>query len=293
MKKKQTTPHFLASEISQPKPDEALFHILPVPYEKSVSYGTGTAGGPAAILQSSQQLELFDGVSIPAEHGIYTHPAIDCDGDPAQVLTRITKAVSEIMHPGKIPVMFGGEHTISAGAFSAIAEKNESVGIVQFDAHADLRDTYEGNPYSHACVMHRALDLNIPVFQIGVRSLSYEEHLLREKKGIGYLDAAAIHGTEIPLQILPPEFPVRIYMTFDVDVFDPSMMPATGTPEPGGLNWYQTFQLLESVITGRNIMGFDVVELAPIAGMHAPEFTIARFVYNLLGMIARSMNGPR
>jgi agmatinase len=138
--------------------------------------------------------------------------------------------------------------------------------------------------------MRRALDLGIPIYQIGVRSLSYEEHLLRQKLNIGYLDATIIHKTGIPDPVLPPDFPDSIYITFDVDAFDPSIMPATGTPEPGGLGWYQSFQALESVIMGRKVLGFDVVELAPIVGIHAPEFTAARFIYNLFGIIARNLN---
>lgn len=289
MTKVPSSPHFLASEVSQPLPENALFHIIPVPYEKSVSYGTGTAQGPSAILESSQQLELFDGISIPAEHGICTHPAIDCDGNPEEVLQRITKAVTGVLKLEKIPVLLGGEHTVSAGAFGTIQKSGKNFGIVQFDAHADLRDTYEGTPDSHACVMHRALDLNIPVFQIGVRSLSYEEHLLRKTADIGYLDAAAIHASGIPARILPPGFPDHIYITVDVDAFDPAVMPATGTPEPGGLGWYQIFEILASIIKEKNVIGFDVVELAPIAGLIAPDFTVARFIYNLFGMITRKM----
>lgn len=291
MKKKQTSPHFLASEMPQPKPEDALFHIIPAPYEKSVSYGTGTVKGPAAILKSSRQLELFDGISIPAEHGIYTHPAIDCDGEPDEVLTKIANAVAGVLKLEKIPVLLGGEHTVSTGVFWALVKKFKNFGIVQFDAHADLRDTYEGTPHSHACVMHRALDLKIPVFQIGVRSLSREEHLLRKTSDIGYLDAAAIHASGIPARILPPGFPDHIYITFDVDVFDPAVIPATGTPEPGGLGWYQIFEILASIIKKKNVIGFDVVELAPIAGLLAPDFTVARFIYNLFGIIARKMNG--
>ncbi|MEA2108140.1 MAG: agmatinase [Pseudomonadota bacterium] len=287
MAKTRKIPHFLASEISLPAPGNALFHIIPVPYEKSVSYGTGTAQGPAAILESSQQLELFDGTGIPAEHGIYTHSPIDCKDSAEIVLHKIADIVSEVLDLEKFPVLLGGEHTISAGAFTAIKKNCDDIGIVQFDAHADLRDTYEGTTNSHACVMHRALDMNIPVFQIGVRSLSYDEHLLREKLNIGHLDAAIINKFGIPDSILPPDFPDKIYLTFDVDAFDPSIMPATGTPEPGGLNWYQTFQMLESIITGRNIIGLDVVELAPIDGMHAPDFSMARFIYNLFGAMVR------
>ena len=289
MKKKHVSPHFLASEIPPSTLQDALFHVIPVPYERSVSYGIGTAKGPEAILESSQQLELFDGTSIPAEHGIYTHPPIDCGKEPDVVLKKIKAAVASALTLEKIPVLLGGEHTVSVGAFQAIKETIKNVGIIQFDAHADLRNTYEGTPHSHACVMHRALDLKIPFFQIGVRSLSYEEYQLRREKRIPHLDASTLHETEIPLQILPADFPENIYITFDVDAFDPSIMPATGTPEPGGLAWHQTFELLERIVSARQIIGFDLVELAPVSGMHFPEFTVARFIYNLLGLITRKI----
>lgn len=283
-------PYFLASELPLPDPQKSLFHIIPAPFERSVSYGKGTAGGPAAILESSSQLELFDGISIPAEHGIYTAPAVNCAGTPETVMGKISEAVADVLAMKKIPVLLGGEHTVSVGAFRAVKKFFADVGIIQIDAHADLRDTYEGTPFSHACVMRRALDLNIPIFQIGVRSLSYDEHRLREERKIGHIDAPAIHKDGVPDPILPPDFPKNVYITFDVDGLDPSLMPSTGTPEPGGLTWPQTFAALESIISERHVIGLDVVELAPIPGLLAPDFTMARFIYNLLGLITRKQN---
>ena len=280
-------PGFLASEITAEKPKECLFHLIPVPYEKTVSYGAGTAAGPLAILESSQQLELFDGISIPAEYGIYTHKPMNCDGSDEETLEKIEKTVSSVLGLKKIPVVLGGEHTVSVGAFRAVKAHFKDFGIVQFDAHADLRDTYHGTPLSHACVMRRAVDMNIPIFQIGVRSLSWEEHVLRQERHIGHLDASAIGIAPVPDVILPENFPQHIYITFDVDGLDPSLMPATGTPEPGGLSWYQAFSALSAVMRGRRVIGFDVVELAPIPGMHAPQFTAARLIYNLFGIIGR------
>jgi agmatinase len=280
---------FLESELPPTPPEESLFHVIPAPYEKSVSYGKGTKNGPAAVLESSQQLELFDGVGIPAEHGIHTHPPINCEGTPENVLQSISSVISSVFELKKIPVLLGGEHTVSVGAFQSIKKHDKDVGIIQFDAHADLRDTYEGTPLSHACVMRRAVDLDIPVFQIGVRSLSYEEHCFRQKRSVGHLDASEIFKSGIPDQIVPKNFPKNIYITFDVDVFDPSIMPATGTPEPGGLNWFQVLDALASVVWERNVLGFDMVELAPIPGIHAPTFTIARLIYNLFGIIIRKI----
>ena len=286
-----TSPHpfpgFLASEIPPAQPEECLFHVIPVPYEKTVSYGAGTAAGPLAILESSQQLELFDGISIPAEYGIYTHPPVNCDGPDEETLEKIAKTVSSVLDLKKIPVVLGGEHTVSVGAFRAVKAHFKDFGIVQFDAHADLRDTYHGTPLSHACVMRRAVEMDIPIFQIGVRSLSWEEHVLRQERHIGHLDASDIGMAPVPDVILPDDFPQNIYITFDVDGLDPSLMPATGTPEPGGLSWYQAFSALSAVMRGRRVIGLDVVELAPIPGMHAPQFTAARLIYNLFGMIGR------
>lgn len=279
--------HFLESELRPVPPEQALFHIIPAPYEKSVSYGRGTANAPEAILQASLQLELFDGVAIPADYGIYTYRPLLCGQDPERVLRTISDSVSNVLQLGKLPVLIGGEHTITVGAMDALKKHRGDFGVVQFDAHADLRDSFEGNRLSHACVMHRVLDHDLPLFQIGVRSLSQEEELLRREMDIGRLDASVIASQGISDKILPAGFPADIYLTIDVDVFDPAVVPATGTPEPGGLFWYQMLQALESVLKGRRVIGFDVVELAPIAGLHAPDYTVARLIYTLFGMIGR------
>ena len=284
----QRVPSFLASELGETNPEDAFFHVIPVPYEKSVSYGKGTCGGPDAILRASQQLELYDGFSIPAEKGIYTWPALDCEGPPDMVLSRLGRLVGEIYNKGKIPVTLGGEHTITAGAVCGFESLSKQVGVVQFDAHADLRQEYEGTIHSHACAMHRVLEKGFSLFQIGVRSLSFEEEVFRRDLGIGRLDAMDIFRKGIPDSILPEDFPDNLYLTIDVDALDPSLMPSTGTPEPGGLFWHQMMQILEGVIAGRNVIGFDVVEFAPFAGFHAPDFTIARLIYNLMGMIVRN-----
>ncbi len=280
---------FLESELGPEIPDEPLFHIIPALYEKSVSYGTGTDAGPAAILAASQQLELFDGISIPAEHGICTWPPLSCTGSAEEALAEIAATVNDVLlHNTTIPVVLGGEHTVTVGALQAVRQRYDNCGIIQFDAHADLRDTYEGSRYSHACVMRRALEMEFPLYQIGVRSLSHAEELLRQAKDIGRLDGAAIGCAAMPDVILPADFPHDIYLTIDVDVLDPAVIPATGTPEPGGLSWYQMMQALSTVMRGRRVIGFDVVELAPIAGLHAPDYTVARLIYNLFGMISRN-----
>jgi agmatinase len=287
--KNKMYPSFLELDIAPASFENALFHILPVPLEKSVSYGSGTANGPRAILQASLQLEAFDGQNTPAESGIHTHPAVNCGADNVQDdLAAITVEVSKILDHLGVPIILGGEHTVTLGALQAFAERNEKIGVVQFDAHCDLRDSYENNPLSHACVMRRVHEMGFPIMQIGIRSLSQPEEVFRLKNSIPCLDAETIYREGIPTEILPPGFPENIYITFDVDCFDPSVMPATGTPEPGGLGWYQAIDLLGKVAAGRNICGFDVVELAPAEGLQAADFTAAKLVYTLIGVISRA-----
>jgi agmatinase len=287
VKTEQAYPNFVGADITPPPPEDALFHIIPVPYEKSVSYGKGTAKGPASILKASLQLELFDGESIPAEHGIYTHPPINCDEPADTILKKINESVSNVLSSKKIPIMLGGEHSITIGAVQAVKNHLGEAGVVQLDAHADLRDSYEENQFSHACVMRRISEMKLPVFQIGNRSMSIEEFMYRKDQKIGHLDASEIATGGLPEKILPPDFPRQIYLTIDVDVFDPSVIPATGTPEPGGLGWYEAMQILSLLNAEREIVAVDVVELAPISNMHSPDFSIARLIYNLLGLISR------
>lgn len=281
---------FLASECRLTGP-EARFHVLPVPLESSVSYGAGTAAGPAAILEASQQLEAWDGQSCPLEEGIHTLPAIDCSGRVEDVLLRIQEAVQQVLRAGRMPVLLGGEHTASLGALRAMAAcLQEPLGLVQIDAHADLRQSYEGSIYSHACVMRRALDdLHMHIFQFGVRALSLEEVELRQREArISYLDAATFARQGLPAQLLPSDFPETVYVTFDVDGLDPSVIRATGTPVPGGPGWYDCLRVLERALAGRRVIGFDVVELAPQTADHASSFAAAQLVYNLMGLVQRN-----
>lgn len=271
---------FLESEIPDLAKEDCLFHVIPAPYEKTVSYGGGTAKGPEAILQASYQLEAYDGASCPCEHGIFTH-------ESTRNLDEIETAVFEVWNAGKIPVVLGGEHTVTYGVLKALKDAGEEFGIIQFDAHADLRDTYEGDKFSHACVMHRAVEMDVPLFQIGVRSLSVPEVELRKEKNIPHLDGYEIGRNGIPENLLPNGFPEKVYVTFDVDGLDPSIMPSTGTPEPGGLDWFQAFQCLKQIVDNKTVIGCDFVELAPIEKLHAPDFLVARLIYNFMGLIAR------
>jgi len=279
---------FLESEGGRPAPEDSLFHILPVPYEKTVSYGTGTVNGPAAIIAASQQLEAFDGISLPVEQGIYTHPAVDCSGTDKQVLGYIEKKTASIFSLGKIPVILGGEHTVSYGPIMAAKKHFDVIGIVHFDAHADLRNEFEESRYSHACVMRRVHEKGIPLVQIGIRSFSMEEQKYRdENSDIICYNASYIYRENSFTIEFPEDFPDDIYISVDVDGLDPSVIPHTGTPVPGGLFWYDFFKFIESIPAGKRIIGFDVVELAPADGSAVSDFATAQLTYNLMGIISR------
>lgn len=284
----KTTDHFHGLDVTPAAPEAALFHVIPAPLEKSVSYGTGTAGGPAAILQASTQLELFDGKSRPAEHGIFTAPAVDCQGPVDQALANIQRAVGAALAVRGIPVVLGGEHTVTMGAVAALADRPEPFGVIQFDAHADLRESYEGSKLSHACTMKRVWDLDIPLLQLGTRSYSYEEQLFRQQHGIAYFDAEEICRQGLETVRIPENFPDKVYLTFDIDALDSAVFPATGTPVPGGLSWYQAMWLIERCLASRICLGFDVVEFAPVEILHGCSFAAAQLVYNLMGYLTRS-----
>ena len=285
-------PIFLGSEFQHPQPEEALFHILPVPYEESVSYGGGTAQGPASILEASWQLETWDGTSTPSDKGIFTHPPVSMAGDAEQVVQSIADATQGIVATGKFPIALGGEHTVTYGVIKGLLAAGETdFGVVQIDAHADLRDAYEGNPYSHASVMKRVVDESIPLYQLGIRAFCHEEVQTRKEFGVHYLDAETLVPQNITEIQLPEDFPEKVFFTLDIDGMDPSIFPSTGTPVPGGLGWYQTLSLFESVARQRRIIGFDIMEFAPITGFHAYQFSAALLTYKMMGIVERHNNG--
>jgi len=282
-------PIFLGSEFTHPNPSDAFFHVLPMPYEKSVSYGSGTSQGPAAILGASWQLETWDGKSNPSAEGIYTHPPVDVNQRPEHVIDSIALTTRAIIDGKGFPVGLGGEHTVTYGIIKGlIAAGITDIGVVQIDAHADLRDAYEGNPYSHASVMKRIADLDIPIFQLGIRAFCEEEIATRKHHNIGHIDADILVPNNIQAIELPDDFPKNIFFTLDIDGMDPSIFPSTGTPVPGGLGWYQTLSLFESVATQSNIVGFDITEFSPIPGFHSYEFSAALLTYKMMGIVVRS-----
>lgn len=280
---------FLGSEIEQPAAESARFHVLPVPFERTVSYGGGTALGPQAIIEASHQLEVWDGKSKPADAGIYTHPTVDCSGEPEQVIERIAEATAKILAMGGMPVGIGGEHTVTWGIIKGYLDAGISdFGVVQIDAHADLRHAYEGDLYSHASVMKRVVEAGIPLYQLGIRAYCEEEMVARAEYNVGFRDADDLVPNNVTTIDLPDDFPGQVFFTLDIDGMDPSIFPSTGTPVPGGLGWYQTLSLFESVARQREIIGFDVLEFAPIPGFHAYEFAASQLLYKLMGIVERS-----
>lgn len=280
---------FFESDVPKTAPDKSRFHVLPVPYEKTVSYGGGTKHGPGAILKASSQLERWDGLSDPGSQGIYTWPAIDCSARPEKVIDRIADGVRRILELKKIPVVLGGEHTVTWGVIKGYLDAGvKDFGVVQIDAHADLRDAYEGDKYSHASVMRRVVEAGVPLVQLGNRAYCEEEREARKKHKVTAHDALDLVPGNVMSFRLPKNFPSKVFFTVDVDGIDPSVLPATGTPVPGGLTWYQTLGLFESVAKQRRMIGFDVMEFAPIKGFHAFDFAAALLTYKLMGIVQRA-----
>jgi agmatinase len=280
---------FLGLPVDLNPPGRARAAILPLPYDLTTSYQPGARRGPIAILEASTHLELYDdelGVDTWEEIGIATLPAVAPDTTgPAATLERIQRAAVDVVESGAFLVALGGEHSVTAPLVRAVRSRHPGVGVLQLDAHADLRETFEGSPDNHACVMHRLVDDGVPLAQVGVRALTREEMELIRERGICTVFAPEAVRRPVGDWIgrVLENLPEEIYVTVDLDAFDPSIMPATGTPEPGGLDWYRVLEVLRAVGTHRRIVGFDVVELSPISGNVAPDFLAAKLVYKLLG----------
>ncbi len=268
--------------------DEAGVVVLPVPYEATVSYGDGTRRGPEAILRASTQVELYDEQMArePYRAGVFTDPMLDVSGTTEQVIRRIEARVGELMDAGKWVVMLGGEHSITPGGVAAAASRNPELCLVQLDAHADLRQQYEGDPWSHACAMARCVDLGAAVTAVGIRNYCIDEARWIQAGIPGY---RIVHAWEMETEawidrVLDGLDEKPVYLTIDLDYFDPAIIPATGTPEPGGGAWWPTLRFLERLIKRANVVACDLVELAPSPEHHHADFTAARLAYKMIGM---------
>lgn len=274
---------FLDSELTDAERTEgARFHVIPVPLERTVSYGSGTKDGPAAIIDASNELErLCKGIE-PCADGIFTQTPVDCDGPLPEVMERIAARTEAVVKAGHVPVTLGGEHSLSYGAVTGVMRAlGQPVGIVQIDAHADLRVAYQGEKHSHASVMHLLAEEGVRLAQYGVRALCPQEAESRQQNNVVFIDAEELVTQNVFSVDLPDDFPELVYVSFDVDGLDPSQMPATGTPVPGGLSYYQALHIVESALKGRRCVGLDVVELAP-NGDEAWDFTVAQITYRLM-----------
>lgn len=260
--------------------------ILPVPYEETATYGKGTQYGPAAIIAASQEVELFDDEldREPYLAGIHTAPSVEITSAGAQAQNEIIyKSCRELVQKGKVVGMLGGEHSISYGAVRACLEKYPELTVVQLDAHADLRDGYLGEPFSHAAVMRRIRELTKKTFGIGIRNYSSAENDYIKAEKVSICSAGNVCRNPHWVDEVVEQLSGDVYLTFDLDAFDPSLLPATGTPEPGGLTWYPVLELLRKVITKCHLVSFDLVELSPIDGNHASDFVAAKLTHKIIG----------
>lgn len=267
--------------------------ILPVPYDATTSWQPGTRHGPKAIIEASTHLELFDEElqSEPYLAGIHTlNPLEPSTAGPQEEIARVEEAISFILRHEKFPVMLGGEHSITLGAVRALLKKHKTLSVLQLDAHADLRNNFSGSQFNHACVARRIHELGVSLVQIGIRGLSTEEaNYLKDAADITTVCAIDIHRRLDFIEEALTKLKNPLYITIDLDVFDPSICPSVGTPEPGGLDWYTVLSILRRVSKAHEVVGFDVVELRPIVGLIHADFLAAKLVYKSIGYLSNQI----
>lgn len=277
--------------------------ILPIPYEATVSYGGGTAAGPEAIITASQQVELYDREydTEPVRwYGVHTLPPLELPEEGAQATARIAEVVANYTRAGKLVVGLGGEHTISGGFGKGLLDAiNTPITVLQIDAHSDLRDEYEDTPYSHACVARRLLDdpRVEQILQLGIRSVCEEEVRVARQNAdrVRVWYAEDVHESDWRSELRSRTQGRNLYITIDVDGLDPAIVPATGTPEPDGLTWRETLEILRIACADSHVVGLDCVELAPVAGLHGADFATAKLVYKAItyAVQSRSFEGKQ
>jgi agmatinase len=262
-------------------PAKAKVVLVPVPYDKTSTWCKGADKGPAAILEASSTVENYDIESDtePYKVGIFTDKPVKANKSPEQMVAAVEKTIGGHLAKGRFPIVLGGEHSVSIGVIRAAAKKYKKLTVLQLDAHTDLRQEYHGSKCNHACVMARAREL-CPIVQVGIRSMEAGEKRLMDRTRTFF--AEEIWGKLEWMDTVVDLLEGDVYITIDLDVFDPSIMPSTGTPEPGGLGWYEVLGLMRMVFHGSNVVGFDVVEMCPNRANRGPDFLAAKLVYKLI-----------
>ncbi|PIS27862.1 MAG: agmatinase [Candidatus Marinimicrobia bacterium CG08_land_8_20_14_0_20_45_22] len=264
--------------------DNAKIVILPIPYDDTSTWQKGADEGPEALIDASGYLELYDieTNSMVYKQGIATLEPVVCPKEPKLMVNAVYKTVKGLLKDKKFVVGLGGEHTISIGIVKAMAERYKDLTVLQFDAHSDLRESYHGSRYNHACVMARAHEY-AKIVQVGIRSMDISELGIMDKSRVFF--AHDFYRTENIIEKIVNLLTDNVYITVDLDVFDPSSFPSTGTPEPGGLGWYDVLKVIQAVAGAKNIVSMDVNELMPSPANRAPDFAAAKLIYRTLSMI--------
>src|SRR3989338_8598831 len=278
--------NFLGLESHYSTYEKSKVVILPAPFEASTSYQTGTKEGPKAILEASQQVETYDIELTTHFHtvGIHTASSLNFSSKTAeQACQMLYEKTKKVLADQKWPVMLGGEHTISYGFFRALFEKYPTLSLFHIDAHADMREAYEGNPYSHASILYLIRKTCPRTVSIGIRSICEEEALYIKKNNVPVYFDIQTQKTGFDIRKLFSHLTEDVYLTIDVDGFSPSLVPSTGTPEPGGLGWYESLDILKKLFKKKTIVGMDFVELMPIKNVVYGDFSIAKMIYKCIG----------
>lgn len=274
----------------------AHFLILPIPYDATTSFGVGTRDGPRAIITASQQVELYD-ESLGRDSsraGVATLDPLEPDArGPESMIERVHEAARAVVRRGRFLFGLGGEHSLTAGLVRATQAQFNQLSVLQIDAHADLRDSYQGTPFSHACVMRRIHDLGVPAVGVGIRNYSAEEARFIRRAGKLIITPSQCRASPGWIAQTLAALTENVYVTIDIDGFDPAYAPGTGTPEPGGLDWFQVTGLLAAVARERRIVGADLVEVRPLPPSTVTEFLAAKLAYRLIGLVAGAPHGTK
>jgi agmatinase len=274
--------------------DDARVVVWPVSYEGTVSYGSGTGAGAEAIVDASRNMELYDEETDAEVYrlGIHTLPVTPPAATPASMMQSLLERARALVASEKFVCMIGGEHSVSAPVIQAHAERYENLSVLQIDAHADLRDTYDGTPHSHASIMARVVkDLKLPTVQVGIRSISAEEARTIDETRTRIFWAKDIAGRTDWWEEAVAGLTRNVYLTIDIDGLDPSLVAQTGTPEPGGLGWYETLGLIRTLARSRRVVGMDLMEYSYVDGFSASAFLCAKLIYKSLSYIFESQTG--